>query len=68
MAIGCEVHLVPNTRVAMKHDIKLYQSILRLSNYALVQTRPNIAYSILILSQFLYNPSPQHIKIATQVL
>jgi hypothetical protein len=68
MATGCEVYLVPNTGVATKHDVKLYQSILGSSNYALVQTRPDIAYSISILSQFLYNPSAQHIKMATRVL
>jgi hypothetical protein len=58
MAIEYKVYLVPNTGVATKHDIKLYQSILGSSNYALVQTRPDIAYSMSILSQFLYNPSP----------
>jgi hypothetical protein len=36
MAIGCEVYLVPNIGVATKHDVKLYQSMLGLSNYALV--------------------------------
>jgi hypothetical protein len=36
IAIGYKVYLVPNIRVAIKHDIKLYQSMLRLSNYALV--------------------------------
>jgi len=36
MAIGYEVHLVPNIGVATKHNIKLYQSMLGLSNYALV--------------------------------
>jgi hypothetical protein len=68
MAIGCEVYLVPNIGVATKHNVKLYQSILGSSNYASVQTRPDIAYSISILSQFLCNPSAQYIKIATRVL
>jgi hypothetical protein len=36
ITIGCEVYLVPNIRVATKHNIKLYQSILRLSNYTLI--------------------------------
>jgi hypothetical protein len=36
MAIGYEVYLVPNIGVATKHDVKLYQSMLGLSNYASV--------------------------------
>jgi hypothetical protein len=36
MAIGYEVYLVPNIGVATKHNVKLYQSILESSNYALV--------------------------------
>jgi hypothetical protein len=68
MATGCEVHLVPNIGVATKHDVKLYQSMLGSSNYALVQTRPDITYSMSILSQFLCNPSAQHIKMAIRVL
>jgi hypothetical protein len=36
MAIGYKVYLVPNTGVAIKHDIKLYQSILGFSNYTSV--------------------------------
>jgi hypothetical protein len=36
MATGCEVYLVPNTGVATKHDVKLYQSMLGSSNYASV--------------------------------
>jgi hypothetical protein len=36
ISIRCEVYLVPNIGVAIKHDVKLYQSILGLSNYASV--------------------------------
>jgi hypothetical protein len=36
MATRYKVYLVPNTGVATKHNIKLYQSILGLSNYASV--------------------------------
>jgi hypothetical protein len=61
-------YLVPNIRVATKHNVKLYQSMLGLSNYALVQTRPDITYSISIILQFLYNPLAQYIKMATRVL
>jgi hypothetical protein len=49
MALGSEVYMVPFTGIAKKKDVKLYQSIIRSSNYAVVQTRPDIAYNISIL-------------------
>jgi hypothetical protein len=64
MALGSKVHIVPFIEIAKKKDIKLYQSIIRSNNYTVVQTRPNIAYNMSILSQFLTNPFPQHIKAA----
>jgi hypothetical protein len=44
------VHIVPFIKITKKKDIKLYQSIIRSSNYAAVQTRPDIAYDMSILS------------------
>jgi hypothetical protein len=36
ISIGYKVYLVPNIGVAIKHNVKLYQSMLGSSNYALV--------------------------------
>jgi hypothetical protein len=58
MALGSKVHMVPFTEIAKKKDIKLYQSMIRSSNYAAVQTCPDITYDISILLQFLTNLSP----------
>jgi hypothetical protein len=50
MALGSEVHMVPFTGITKKKNIKLYQSIIRSSNYTAVQTRPDIVYDMSILS------------------
>jgi hypothetical protein len=49
MALGNKVYIVPFIRIAKKKNIKLYQSIIRSSNYAAVQTRSDIAYNMSIL-------------------
>jgi hypothetical protein len=36
--------------------------------YLAVQTRPDIAYGVSVLSRFLSNPSPQHMKAANRIL
>jgi len=41
--------MVPFIGIAKKKDIKLYQFIIRSSNYAVVQTCPDIAYNMSIL-------------------
>jgi hypothetical protein len=49
MALGSKVYIVFFIGIAKKKDIKLYQSIIRSNNYAVVQIYPNIAYNIFIL-------------------
>jgi hypothetical protein len=49
MALESKVHIVPFTGITKKKDIKLYQSMIGSSNYAIVQTRPDIAYDMSIL-------------------
>lgn len=68
MALGSEVNMVPFAGIATKKQVQQYQSIIGSCNYAAVQTRPDISYNMSILSQFLCNPSPQHIKAAVRVL
>jgi hypothetical protein len=46
----------------------LYQSMIGCINYLATQTRPDIAYAASVLSRFLVNPSPAHIKAAKRVL
>ena len=68
MATGAEINMVPFDGIATKAAVAKYQSIIGSCNYAAVQTRPDISYEMSILSQFLCNPSPQHMKAAIRVL
>jgi hypothetical protein len=60
--------LVPYAGSASIEQIKLYQSLIGCINYLATQTRPDIAYSVSVLAQFLVNPSLSHIKAAKRVL
>ena len=60
--------MVPFDDTAPKKDIEEYGSIIGSLNYLACQTRYNIAYTVSILSRFLTNPSPAHIKAAKRVL
>jgi hypothetical protein len=58
------VHLVkanPNNRMC---DIKLYQELVGSLNHLAVFTRPDIAFSVSMLSQFNSNPTQTHWKAA----
>jgi hypothetical protein len=54
--------------ITLKKDIKEYGSIIGSLNYLAYQTRYDIAYTVSVLSRFLTNPSPAHIKVAKRVL
>jgi hypothetical protein len=60
--------LVPFGGEALNGDITLYQSLIGCINYLATQTRPDVAYAASVLSRFLVNPSPAHIKAAKRVL
>jgi hypothetical protein len=49
-------------------DIELYGSKIGSLMYLAVQTRPDISYRVSVLSRFLSNLSPQHIKAADRIL
>jgi hypothetical protein len=54
-----------------KADPKLtqhYQAIIGTLIYAMICTRPDIAYAVIRLSQYMSNPTPQHVKAAKYVL
>jgi hypothetical protein len=67
MAAGANEFIIPNKEEATSKDITLYGSKIGSLMYLAVQTRPDIAYSVSVLSQFLSNPSRQHIKAADQI-
>jgi hypothetical protein len=60
--------LVPFEGEASKDNIILYQSMISYINYLTTQTRPDIAYTVSVLSRFLVNPLPVYIKAAKRVL
>ncbi|XMA13681.1 hypothetical protein WAI453_006472 [Rhynchosporium graminicola] len=66
-ATGSEVSMVKFKGVATPQEIKLYQQLCGSLQY-LAHTRWDILYYCSILSQFLTNPSPQHLASAKRVL
>jgi hypothetical protein len=60
--------LVPFEGKASIEEVALYQSLIGCINYLATQTRPDISFSASILSRFLVNPSPAHIKAGKRVL
>lgn len=66
-ASGAEVHMVKFKGEATSQEVKLYQQICGSLQY-LSHTRWDIMYYSSILSQFLTNPSPQHLASAKRIL
>jgi hypothetical protein len=64
MALGATEIIIPFEEQATNEDIELYGSKIGSLMYLAVQTRLDILYKVLVLSRFLSNPSPQHIKAA----
>ena len=64
MASGAIEFMVPFNGEAMKQDVTLYQSMVGSLMYLATHTQADIAFMVSVLSQFLMNPSPQHIKAA----
>ena len=65
---GASDTLVPHQGIATEDQIKLYQSLVGCINYLATQTRCDIAFTASVLSRFLVNPAPGHIKSAKRVL
>jgi hypothetical protein len=68
IASGATEIIIPFEEQATNKDIKLYGSKIGSLIYLAVQTRPDILYKVSVLSRFLLNPSPQHIKTADRIL
>jgi hypothetical protein len=68
IALGATEIMISFKEQATNKDIELYRSKIGSLIYLAVQTRPDISYKVLVLSRFLSNLSPQHIKTANQIL
>ena len=68
MASGAIALMVPYDGTTSRQDIEEYGSIVDSENYLACQTRCDVAYTVSVLSRFLTNPSPAHIKAAKRVL
>ena len=64
IAAGATEFMVPFNGQATDEDIKLYGSKIGSLMYLAVQTRPDIAYRVSVLSRFLSNLLLQHMKAA----
>jgi hypothetical protein len=68
IALGATEIIIPFKEQVTNKDIKLYRSKIGFLMYLAVQTRPDILYKVSVLSRFLSNLSPQHIKAADRIL
>jgi ribosomal protein S3 len=68
MAAGAAEVMIPFEGQATTKDIEVYGSKIGSLMYLAVQTRPDIAYGVSVLSRFLSNTSPQHMKAAYRIL
>jgi hypothetical protein len=60
--------LLPNQKYASPAKIQNYQRKIGLLLFAVISTRPNIAFAILRLAKFLNNPSSAYYKAADRAL
>jgi len=60
--------LKANTEQASEENTKLFQSIIGSLMYTMIQTRPDIAFTICFLSRFLANPTAAHLQAAHRAL
>ncbi|KAL2415479.1 Retrovirus-related Pol polyprotein from transposon TNT 1-94 [Exophiala dermatitidis] len=60
--------LVPYNGQATPQEIYAYQQRIGSINFAATTTRPDVSRACSVLSQFLRNPSPEHIAAANRVL
>jgi hypothetical protein len=63
-----KLQLIKNTAQADKASIRLFQSQIGSILYAMLGTRPDIAYATIRLSQYASNPSDQHFKAINHLL
>ena len=71
----CPTPMVPGNQLrketiltATKEEIQHYQSLVGSLMYAMVETRPDIAYTVSIVSRFASNPTKNHFGAAKRIL
>jgi len=65
---GAMPQYVPFEGKTTQGDISLYQEIIGSVQYAVLRTRPDLAFATSVLSRFLQNPSPFHMLSAKRLL
>jgi hypothetical protein len=65
---GSLSQLVTYDSTATEGALKQYQSAIGSLMYAMIQTRPDLAFSVSALSRFSHNPGPAHWKAVQRVL
>jgi hypothetical protein len=66
--MDAKVKLVPNSEIASKADIKLFQGIIGCLLYITLGTRLDIAFPVIRLAKYASNPSNQHFTAIKRVL
>ena len=59
---------IPNANQTTDQDIKQYQAMVGSIMFAMIETRPDIANAISIVSRFAQNPSSNHIKAVKRII
>jgi hypothetical protein len=62
------MHLIKHNGEALPAEIKHYQKIIGRLLYVQIRTRPNISFTVSHLTQYVSNPSPQHLCLAKYIL
>jgi hypothetical protein len=65
---GASVHLIKNTIQAIQAEVKHFQSLIGSLLYVQIGTRPDISFAVSHLVQYVANPLPQYLHLATYVL
>lgn len=63
-----EDYLVPNEKQATEADIKNYQAMVGSIMFAMIESRPDIAFATSLVSRFAKNPSKAHIEAVKMIL
>lgn len=64
---GVAGFLLPSDQIADKATVTWYQSAIGSLMWPAVHTRPDISYSVGVLSRYCSNPGPAHIQLVKQI-
>jgi hypothetical protein len=67
-ANGSNLVSAPKDYIAPAFEVKEYQKLIGSLMYAMLGSRPDIAFAVSMVSRFAANPTPEHMKAAKRIL